>query len=359
MSPPPQQRNSGTAADAPARDPFVTRVATVLVLTLVTAAAAALLVLGIGVVMAAFAGLLVALVLAAPARLISRRTPLPYGWALGGVVLLLLAVLGVAGWLVGSQVAAQAEEFGAMLPQTLAAAEAWLEQRAWGQWILDRTRDGGGGDNGAMAAGMGLLAWLSDVSSYALAAVFVGLFLAANPGIYRSGVVGFTPPQHRDTMDELIGELTHTLRWWLVGQGIAMVVIGVSTMIVLFIFGVPLALVVGLIVGLLGFIPYIGPIVGLLPVAMVAATVDPMTLLYVLLAYTGVQLVEGYIITPLIHERTVYLPPAFTVFFQILLGMVLGIKGIILATPLAAVLLVLSRFYRRDFLGDEKAEVHE
>jgi predicted PurR-regulated permease PerM len=138
-----------------------------------------------------------------------------------------------------------------------------------------------------------------------------------------------------------------------------MVVIGVSTMIVLFIFGVPLALVVGLIVGLLGFIPYIGPIVGLLPVAMVAATVDATTLLYVLLAYTGVQLVEGYVITPLIHERTVYLPPAFTVFFQILLGMVLGIKGIILATPLAAVLLVLSRFYRRDFLGDEKVEVHE
>ena len=138
-------------------------------------------------------------------------------------------------------------------------------------------------------------------------------------------------------------------------MGVAMVLIGASVTILLMLFGVPLALVIGIIVGLLGFIPYIGPIIGLVPVALVAATVDGTTALYVIAAYTGVQLVEGYIIQPLIHERTVYLPPAFTVFFQILLGAVLGVIGIVMATPLAAVLLVLSRFYRRDVLGDRDA----
>jgi predicted PurR-regulated permease PerM len=81
--------------------------------------------------------------------------------------------------------------------------------------------------------------------------------------------------------------------------------------------------------------------------------------MWVLLAYTGVQMLEGYVATPLIHERTVYLPPVFTIITQILLGMVLGIKGFVLATPLAAVLLVLSRFYRRDVLGDTDVDVHE
>jgi predicted PurR-regulated permease PerM len=129
----------------------------------------------------------------------------------------------------------------------------------------------------------------------------------------------------------------------------------VSTTIVLWIFGVPLAILLGLIVGLLGFIPYLGPIFGLLPVGIVAATQGADTLLWVLVAYTAVQMLEGYVLVPIVQEQTVYLPPVFTIVFQILAGFAVGIMGIVFATPLAAVILVLSRFYRRDFLGDEAA----
>lgn len=348
-------------ADVPARDPFVTRVVTVLALTTLTLAFVTLGVLGIGVLMASFAGVLLGIVLAAPAKLLSGRTPLSYGWALGIVVILIAALLTAAFWLLGAQVAEQADQFAAMLPGVVASIEAYLEQHGWGQWVLQQARNGGsgGGGDGAMAAGMGVLSWLSDLTTYLLVTIFVGLFAAANPRLYTEGIVSLTPLHHRDGMCELLDELGHTLRWWLVGQAFAMLLIGVSTTVVLLAFGVPLALVVGMIVGLLGFIPYLGPIIGVIPVALVAGTEGASTLLYVLLAYTGVQMLEGYVATPMIHERTVFLPPVFTIIAQVLLGVALGLKGFVLATPLAAVMLVLSRFYRRDILGDPEAEVHE
>jgi predicted PurR-regulated permease PerM len=308
---------------------------------------------------------LVAVVLSAAAGFLAERTPLRYSWSLGIVVVLIIGLGAGAAWLLGSQVAAEAEEFGELVPEVAADVRGYLEDREWGRLLLSQVEGGGDGsaDNpegdggfpggGGAAHVMTLLAVLSDVFSYLLVAVFVGLFGAANPRMYTDGVIGLTPPRQRDAMRSLLDALGHTLRKWLVGQGMAMVMIGVSTTLVLWLFGIRLAIVVGLIVGLLGFIPYLGPIVGVLPVVLVAAPEGATTLLWVLAAYTGVQLIEGYGITPLIFERTVYLPPVFTLIMQILLGAVFGLAGIILATPLAAVTLVLSRAYRRFILGDD------
>jgi predicted PurR-regulated permease PerM len=209
---------------------------------------------------------------------------------------------------------------------------------------------GAAGGGGQLLVLMGAV---SNVLTYLLVAVFVGIFGAANPSMYTSGIVALAPPARREQVREVLSAMGYTLRRWMLGQGMAMVLIGVSTGIVLALFGVQLAVVVGLIVGLLGFIPYLGPIIGVVPVAIVAAPEGAMTLLWVLLAYTGVQMVEGYGITPLIFEKTVYLPPIFTIIMQIVLGAVLGMMGIVLATPLAAVLLVLTRAYRRYGLGDD------
>jgi predicted PurR-regulated permease PerM len=345
-----------------ADDPFVRRLTLTVFVLLLAAAAATLVVLGIGVLMAAFAGVLVAVVLNAAARFIAGRTPLPYGLALTLVVLVVLAGLAGTGWILGGQIAAEAEEFGEMVPEVAAEVQGWLAQHVWGQWVLEQLPgggdggEGGGSEDGGMGgtgAALSALAALSSAFTYLLVAVFVGLFGAANPRIYIDGIIGLTPARHREGMSELLAELGHTLRRWLLGQFMAMVLIGVSTGVVLWLFGVRLALVVGIIVGLLSFIPYLGPIIGVIPVVIVAGPEGATTLLWVLLAYTAVQMVEGYGITPLIFERTVYLPPVFTIITQMLLGAVLGMKGIVLATPLAAVVLVLSRAYRRDILGDD------
>jgi len=345
-------------------DPFLRRAVLVVALLAAAAALGVLAVRGAYVLLAAFAGVLVAVVLNAGARFLSEKTRLRYGYSLALTVLLVTGLLVGAGWALGSQVADQAQEFGELLPEVATEVREYLEEQRWGQWLLEQV-DGGDdaaaapGDEGNNEDGMGsgqllaVLGALSNLFTYLLVAVFVGLFGAANPKLYLDGIVSLTPPARRDDMRQLLAAMGYTLRRWMLGQGIAMLLIGVSTAIILALFGIRLALVVGLLVGLLGFIPYLGPIIGIVPVAIVAAPDGAMTLLWVLLAYTGVQMVEGYGITPLIFEHTVYLPPVFTLVTQILLGAALGIMGIVLATPIAAVLLVLARAYRRFTLGDD------
>jgi predicted PurR-regulated permease PerM len=340
--------------DAPARDPFVRRTATAVAIVAAAALAGAVLVLGADILLAAFGGILFAVLLHAGARVVGERTPVPERWGYTVVLLLLTALLVGGGVLVVPAAQQQAERAAEQVPEIVADVEAYLQERPWGQRILQRAEDGGGDGaaEGALGAAGGVLGGLQKWFYYFLTAFFVGLFAAANPRLYIEGTANLFPLRRRQRVLHLLHELGHTLRWWLVGQGLAMVIIGVSTWLVLWAFGVPLAPVLGVIVGLLGFIPYIGPILGLVPVAVVAGTQGVDILFYVVGVYVVVQIVEGYVITPLIQHRMVYLPPVFTIITQLVLGTILGVLGFILATPLAAVMLVLSRFYREDVLGE-------
>lgn len=346
------QADDSSPERAPARKPFVQSVATVVTIVVVSGLLITLFVLGVKVLLAAFGGVLLAVFLRALTDAVKHHTPLTDGWALAVVILVLLIVLGGAGWLLGPQIADQASE---RLPTVVEDIRGFLEQYGWGQRILEQVQGGAGSEEAANNLG-GFFSAFSEWSSYVLVAIFVGLFAAANPELYKTGIVHLFPLQHRDRVRALIEELGHTLRWWLVGQALTMLIIGVSTAIVLGVFGIPLAVALGVLVGLLSFVPYLGPIVGVVPVALIAATEGTMTLVYVILAYGAVELLESYVATPLIQQQTVYLPPAFTIISQILLGTVLGVLGVVFATPLAAVVLVLTRFYRTDILGDEEAE---
>ncbi|CAN5499626.1 AI-2E family transporter [soil metagenome] len=319
------------------------------------AAILALLAMGIQVVLAGFGGILLAVLLSAWASLLARHTPLTYGWSLAVVVTLILGLVGLGVWLLAAEVIQQVEQLSARMPTIQAEVQAYLNRFGWGRWILEETDNGIDSEVAAGSIGAGLT-MLSRWSSYFLVAIFVGLFGAAHPKLYQDATVSLFPIRHRDRIRALINQLASTLRWWLIGQGLAMLLIGVSTMIVLFAFGIPGALVIGLLVGLAGFVPYLGPIIGAVPVAILAAIEGPGTMAGVMVAYVAVQTVEGYGLAPLIQQRTVYLPPAFTVFTQILMGMSLGALGFVLATPLAAAALVLTRFYRREILGDTAAE---
>jgi predicted PurR-regulated permease PerM len=342
----------------PAQDSFVRRVATVVTITAIAALLLPLFILGLDILLAAFAGVLFAVMLRALTDLVKRVTPLPDIWAYATVLVALVAIIGGGGWLLAPQIATQADQLTAQLPGVAREIEQFLQQYRWGQWILEQAQDNDMGGGASQHIG-GFFGVLSELSTYILTALFVGLFAAANPRFYTESIVYIFPLRHRSRIRALLNDIGFALRWWIIGQAAAMVLIGVSTMILLWAFGIPLAIVVGLIVGLLGFIPYLGPILGAIPVAIIAATEGTTQLLYVLLAYMGVQLLEGYVATPLIQQRMVHLPPAFTIVAQVLLGAVMGLIGFILATPLAAVVLVLTRFYRMDILGDPEAQAME
>jgi predicted PurR-regulated permease PerM len=132
-----------------------------------------------------------------------------------------------------------------------------------------------------------------------------------------------------------------------------MAVVGVATTAGLWLLGVPFALALGVVAFVLDFVPYIGPILSAVPAILVAMTLGPMEALYVGLLYFGVQSLESYLLTPLVQQRAVQLPPALTILSQVLLGLLLGGFGLALATPLTAVGVVLVReLYVEDVLED-------
>ena len=155
---------------------------------------------------------------------------------------------------------------------------------------------------------------------------------------------------------EVLGKCYSTLKSWLVGMLAAMAIIGVSSAIGYVLLGLPLAFALAMIAFFLAFIPNVGPWIAGVPAVLVGFTVSPQMALYVVLVYGGIQLVESYMITPIIFQKTVDLPPALLLFFQVLLGILQGGLGLLMAAPLLAVLMVVvNELYVKDVL--EKSSV--
>jgi predicted PurR-regulated permease PerM len=138
----------------------------------------------------------------------------------------------------------------------------------------------------------------------------------------------------------------------MLGQLIDMAVVGVLSTLGLALLGIPLPLALGVLAGLFTFVPYLGAVLAGIPAVIVASTVGPAAILWVVLLYTGCHVVDGYLVSPLVSRRTVRLPPAVTVLSMAVLGELYGFLGVLIATPLAALVIVLVKeLYIRDFLG--------
>jgi predicted PurR-regulated permease PerM len=171
------------------------------------------------------------------------------------------------------------------------------------------------------------------------------------------GTIRLLPKKRRARIREVFGEAGETLRHWLVGRAILMALNGGLTALGLWLLGTPLALTLGILTGLLNFIPNVGPLIAGIPAVLIAWTQGGTQALHVFLLYLVLQNVDGYVLTPLVQQRTVSLPPALTILAQLLLGILAGTLGLLLATPLAAAALVfVKRLYVEDVLGDREDE---
>ncbi|MCB8988775.1 MAG: AI-2E family transporter [Ardenticatenaceae bacterium] len=192
----------------------------------------------------------------------------------------------------------------------------------------------------------------------AVVILFIGLYLAFEPDKYVNGFIKLLPQASRRRAGVVLDEVAYTLRWWLVGRFASMTVIGVLSVIGLLLLGIPLAFILGVVAGLLTFIPIIGPALALIPATLVAFTVSPQKALYVFLLYMGIQVLESYFITPIIQRKAVALPPVLLIMSQVVLGLFLGLTGIAVAAPFAALLLVLTKMlYVQDVLGDDSTKL--
>lgn len=187
--------------------------------------------------------------------------------------------------------------------------------------------------------------------------IFIALFVAASPDTYRMGFARLFPISHRDRVCEVMGKMGDDLFNWLIGRFATMAITGAGTALALWVIGVPLPFTIGVVTGILAFIPNIGAYVSGALAVLVAVPLGGAAVGWVLLAYTGVQMLESYIATPLIQQRLTSVPPALLLGFQFIMGALAGIIGLLVATPLlAAGKVLVTQVWIKDALGDEAVE---
>jgi predicted PurR-regulated permease PerM len=184
--------------------------------------------------------------------------------------------------------------------------------------------------------------------------LFIALYIATDPGLYRRGALHLFPHRMRSRANEVLLEIGSTLQRWLIARLLAMVLVGGITTAILFALGIESALLLGLIAGLLEFIPLFGPILSAVPAIGVALADSPQKALYVALAFVVIQQIEGNLITPLLLKSRVDIPPALTIIGIAVMGVIFGFLGLLIAEPLIAALLVTVKMvYVEDVVGDE------
>jgi predicted PurR-regulated permease PerM len=303
-----------------------------------------------------FAGILIAVFLHGSSSWVSRHTRLSHGLSLTVVVLGLVALCGLSVWLLAPEVASQISRLSNELPGSLEGIRSRIAQYGWGRGVIEQVPDAGSvmsSLGGAIKQAAGILSTTVGALGSLVVVVFFGLYLAADPHLYVGGLIRLVPIDKRERAGQILGAIGRTLHWWLIGRAFDMTLVGVLTWLGLWLLGIPLALTLGILAALLTFIPNIGPILSALPAVLLAYSQSQTLALYVILLYLAIQTFESYLITPLVQQRVVSLPPALTFTAQIVMGLLLGIPGVILATPFAAAMLVLARMlYVEDVLGD-------
>lgn len=305
-----------------------------------------------------FIGVLVAIVLRTLAKPIARYSPLSAQWALIVVLAILAVGAIVGGWLLIPEIISQVNQLVEGLQVALVQVEAFLSQFGLGQQWFDDIFSAGGPQpfrptlinriTGTFTQTLGILANLFFIG-------FIGLFVAIDPEMYRRGIVRLVPPRGRSRTREIIDSLVAGMRAWLLGRVISMVAIGVAIGVGLRLMGIPLALVLGLLTGLLEFIPIVGPILSAGPAILIAITLGFKEALYVAIFYLVMQQLEGNVLTPIVQQKTVHLPPALTLTAVLAMGFLFGPLGVLVATPVAAVLYILVKeLYLKDLIERDR-----
>ena len=309
-----------------------------------------------------FAAVVIATVIRSLADPFRRRLRFPDAAAVMVAILIIVAIVAGTGWLIGSQIVVQTQILSDMLPDAIDRVDSWFAE--FGVFHpLDNWLDGLRSSGGAIVSRVTgwLSAFGSGMTTFLLIA-FGGIFLAAQPQFYRTGAIKLIPKEKRSLIAEAMDESEAALRLWLKGQLISMMLVGTLTGAGLWLLGIDSWLVLGLLAGLLEFVPFAGPILAAIPGVLLALAVGPELALWTLLLYVAVQQVESYLIQPLVQQYAVHIPPVVLLFSLLAFAMLFGIIGVLFAAPLAVVAYVLvKRLYVVEVLdtetpipGDEK-----
>ncbi|WP_122050128.1 AI-2E family transporter [Asaia bogorensis] len=328
----------------------LTRIFRILRFTLiVTVAVLAIWLIG-DVLMVVFAATLFAVILHGLARILRDKARMPYQLAVGLVALTILLAIAALFFFSGPQIGDQFVKLKQALITQYGQIREQMGSSTWGQFALDHLPKSLGGNEAGSgpSLGAGLANSVTGILSSAfgllgtIAVILIaGLYFALSPAIYVDGLLRLVPEGHRPEARKLLLTAGTALWSWTIGQAFDMLAVGLASGIGLGFLGVPLAMALGVVAGLCNFIPYIGAILGAIPAVLIALSQGTRTGLMVAGLYCVIQFLEGNVLAPLIQRHAVHMPPALAILSQTVFGTILGVPGLILASPLTAALLAI------------------
>lgn len=306
---------------------------------------------------------LLAVALSGPVEALHRRK-VPKAVATILILLVAVALLGLGGYLLLPVLAEQVYLFVSSLPAALFQLAGWIEdlESRFGvpvpgedlslSSLTDPARQ-------LLGGALGVFGNVASVLASAVVILFLSFYLAANPEPVVGWVIRLVPPERRPRAWAVLSAVRSGLLDWVKGQLTSMVIIGSLWSVALFLIGIPGALFLGILAGLLNFVPYLGPVVAAVPPLLLALTVSPTSVLWVFLIYLAIQAVEGYVVTPLIMERATSLHPAVVIASIAVLSTAFGLLGTLLAVPatVATGILVEELWFRHLEAKDSYVEV--
>ncbi len=328
---------------------------TVLVATVVTVLAMIVAVIWLAstAIITILAGVLLAVLFDAGARGLAyvvpwgRRVRLTVVFAVATILIVLALFFG------GAILVGQANNFVSAMKKLFSEANQFLQNGGLGLFPpgtdLRSLLPGGavlfGGATDIATTAMGIVVLLAAI-------LFLGAFFAWEPGVYKAVILSLLPKDRRSRASEVLDLSAHAMREWLIGQSVSMTVIFLASITSLMLVGMPYPALLAVQAGLLSFIPTVGPFVAGIIIILAGLSQSFVMALYGLGTYLLIQFLETHLVTPLVQERTVRLPPATTLGLQVIAGTLFGILGIIFAVPIAAAgKTLVEELYVKDYLG--------
>ncbi|MGN6615935.1 MAG: AI-2E family transporter [Ilyomonas sp.] len=292
------------------------------------------------VVLLVFAGIMIAVFFHGFAAVLHRNVHTgPKLSVVLSVVISLLLVIGFF-WFAGARLQEQISQLSDTLPGTIQNAKDKLDESAVGRKVLDFLNSSGNSEKTRSVIKHFFSSSFGVISDLYIV-LLMGLFFTAGPSVYKRGIIHLLPPKAKDKGKELLDKLNTVLKKWLKGQIIGILFIAILTAIALIIIGMPLVLTLALIAGLLNFIPNFGPIIALIPAVLIGLLQGTNTAIIIVCTYTFIQIIQSAIEQPLIQKKMVNIPPALIIISQVAMGALGGFWGVILATPITAVLMTI------------------
>lgn len=291
------------------------------------------------VLLMVFAGSLIAVYFHGLADLIQRHSVLNHKGSIAVSVSLTFVIGGLLIWFLGAKISEQIGEMTKDLPGLIGSAEEKLKQSSLGRKALYYIS--GNNSQKLMSSFQQIFRTSFGVVGDFYITLFIGIFFTAHPSLYKEGVLKLIPPGGKEDARRVMDRLSFTLKGWLKGMLIAMLFISILTFTGVTIIGLPMGLALAVIAGLLNFIPNFGPLIAMIPAVLIGLTIGTNTALIVAGIYVLIQAVESNIVTPMVQNAMIQIPPAMIIISQVLFGTLTGGLGVILATPLLAVIIVL------------------